>query len=33
VPNVEDAVVKWKAAGVPVLPGNNSRLNQAYHPM
>jgi hypothetical protein len=23
-------VAKWKAAGVPVEPGNNSRLDQAY---
>jgi catechol 2,3-dioxygenase-like lactoylglutathione lyase family enzyme len=30
VPNVQDAIVKWKAAGVPVLPGNNGRLDQAY---
>ena len=30
VPNVQDAVGKWKAAGVPVLPGNNGRLDQAY---
>jgi catechol 2,3-dioxygenase-like lactoylglutathione lyase family enzyme len=30
VPNVQDAVAKWKAAGVPVLPGNNGRLDQAY---
>jgi catechol 2,3-dioxygenase-like lactoylglutathione lyase family enzyme len=30
VPNVQDAVAKWKAAGVPVLPGNNNRLDQAY---
>jgi catechol 2,3-dioxygenase-like lactoylglutathione lyase family enzyme len=30
VSNVQDAVVKWKAAGVPVLPGNNGRLDQAY---
>jgi catechol 2,3-dioxygenase-like lactoylglutathione lyase family enzyme/predicted enzyme related to lactoylglutathione lyase len=29
VPNVQDAVAKWKAAGVPVLPGNNGRLDQA----
>jgi catechol 2,3-dioxygenase-like lactoylglutathione lyase family enzyme len=30
VPNVQDAVVKWKAAGVPVLPGNNGRIDQAF---
>ena len=30
VPKVQDAVIKWKAAGVPVLPGNNGRLDQAY---
>jgi catechol 2,3-dioxygenase-like lactoylglutathione lyase family enzyme len=30
VPNVQDAVAKWKAAGVPVLPGNNGRVDQAY---
>jgi catechol 2,3-dioxygenase-like lactoylglutathione lyase family enzyme len=30
VPNVQDAVAKWKAAGVPVLPGNNGRLDQAF---
>jgi catechol 2,3-dioxygenase-like lactoylglutathione lyase family enzyme len=30
VPNVQDAVAKWKAAGVPVLPGRNGRLDQAY---
>lgn len=30
VPNVQDAVAKWKVAGVPVLPGNNGRLTQAY---
>ncbi len=30
VRNVQDAVAKWKAAGVPVLPGNNNRLDQAY---
>jgi catechol 2,3-dioxygenase-like lactoylglutathione lyase family enzyme len=30
VPNVQDAVAKWKTAGVPVLPGNNGRLDQAY---
>jgi catechol 2,3-dioxygenase-like lactoylglutathione lyase family enzyme len=30
VPNVQDAVAKWKAADVPVLPGNNGRLDQAF---
>jgi catechol 2,3-dioxygenase-like lactoylglutathione lyase family enzyme len=30
VPNVQDASAKWKAAGVPVLPGNNGRLDQAF---
>jgi catechol 2,3-dioxygenase-like lactoylglutathione lyase family enzyme len=30
VPNVQDAVAKWKAAGVPVLPGNNGRVDQAF---
>jgi catechol 2,3-dioxygenase-like lactoylglutathione lyase family enzyme len=30
VQNVQEAVAKWKAAGVPVLPGNNNRLDQAY---
>src|SRR4051794_15881682 len=30
VPNVQEAVAKWKAAGVPVQPGNNNRLDQAY---
>jgi catechol 2,3-dioxygenase-like lactoylglutathione lyase family enzyme len=30
VQNVPDSVAKWKAAGVPVLPGNNGRLDQAY---
>jgi catechol 2,3-dioxygenase-like lactoylglutathione lyase family enzyme len=30
VPNVQEAVAKWKAAGVPVSPGNNGRLDQAY---
>ena len=30
VPNVQDAMAKWKAAGVPVQPGNNNRLDQAY---
>lgn len=30
VQNVPDAVAKWKAAGVPVQPGNNNRTDQAY---
>jgi catechol 2,3-dioxygenase-like lactoylglutathione lyase family enzyme len=30
VPNVQEAAAKWKAAGVPVLPGNNNRADQAY---
>jgi catechol 2,3-dioxygenase-like lactoylglutathione lyase family enzyme len=30
VPNVQDAVARWKAAGVPVLPGNNGRPDQAF---
>src|SRR5271170_7676451 len=30
VNNVQEQVAKWKAAGVPVLPGNNNRLDQAY---
>ena len=30
VNNVQELVAKWKAAGVPVLPGNNNRLDQAY---
>jgi hypothetical protein len=30
VQDVQDAVGKWKAAGVPVLPGNNGRLDQAW---
>jgi catechol 2,3-dioxygenase-like lactoylglutathione lyase family enzyme len=30
VPNVPEAVGKWKAAGVAVLPGNNGRTDQAY---
>jgi catechol 2,3-dioxygenase-like lactoylglutathione lyase family enzyme len=30
VQNVQDSVAKWKAAGVPVQPGNNNRLDQAY---
>jgi catechol 2,3-dioxygenase-like lactoylglutathione lyase family enzyme len=30
VPDVQAAVAKWKAAGVPLLPGNNDRKDQAY---
>jgi catechol 2,3-dioxygenase-like lactoylglutathione lyase family enzyme len=30
VPDVQEAVAKWKAAGVPVQPGNNNRLDQAW---
>lgn len=30
VQNVQESVAKWKAAGVPVLPGNNNRMDQAY---
>jgi catechol 2,3-dioxygenase-like lactoylglutathione lyase family enzyme len=30
VNNVQERVAQWKAAGVPVLPGNNSRLDQAF---
>jgi Glyoxalase/Bleomycin resistance protein/Dioxygenase superfamily len=30
VQNVQDSVAKWKAAGVPVQPGNNNRLDQAW---
>ncbi len=30
VKNVQELVAKWKAAGVPVEPGNNGRLDQAY---
>ena len=30
VPNVQDAVAKWKNAGVAVDPGNNGRTDQAY---
>ena len=29
VQNVQEAMARWKAAGVPVVPGNN-RLDQAY---
>jgi catechol 2,3-dioxygenase-like lactoylglutathione lyase family enzyme/predicted enzyme related to lactoylglutathione lyase len=30
VQNVQESIAKWKAAGVPVEPGNNNRLDQAY---
>jgi catechol 2,3-dioxygenase-like lactoylglutathione lyase family enzyme len=30
VQNVQEQAAKWKAAGVPVSPGNNGRLDQAY---
>ncbi len=30
VPNVAEAVARWKAAGVAVLPGLNGRTDQAY---
>ena len=30
VDNVQTRVAQWKAAGVPVLPGNNNRLDQAF---
>ena len=30
VNNVQERVAEWKAAGVPVDPGNNGRLDQAY---
>jgi hypothetical protein len=30
VQNVQESVAKWKAAGVPVQPGNNNRMDQAY---
>jgi catechol 2,3-dioxygenase-like lactoylglutathione lyase family enzyme len=30
VQNVQESVAKWKAAGVPVKPGNNERLDQAW---
>jgi catechol 2,3-dioxygenase-like lactoylglutathione lyase family enzyme len=30
VPNVQEAAAKWKAAGVPVLPGANNRTDQAF---
>lgn len=30
VKNVQDSMAKWKAAGVPVEPGSNNRLDQAF---
>ena len=30
VPNVQQAVARWKAAGVPVLPGGSGRTDQAF---
>lgn len=30
VKNVQESVAKWKAAGVPVEPGGNNRLDQAF---
>ena len=30
VPNVQDAVAKWKAAGLPMQPGANGRTDQAW---
>jgi catechol 2,3-dioxygenase-like lactoylglutathione lyase family enzyme len=30
VNNVQQRVAQWKATGVPVLPGNNNRLDQAF---
>ena len=30
VRNVQEQVARWKAAGVPVLPGNEGRLDQAF---
>jgi catechol 2,3-dioxygenase-like lactoylglutathione lyase family enzyme len=30
VNNVQERVAQWKANGVPVLPGSNNRLDQAY---
>ena len=30
VKNVQEQVAKWKAAGVPVLPGTNNRPDQAF---
>jgi catechol 2,3-dioxygenase-like lactoylglutathione lyase family enzyme len=30
VDNVQKRTAQWKAAGVPVLPGNNNRMDQAF---
>ena len=30
VQNVQESVARWKAAGVPVLPGTNGRADQAF---
>jgi len=30
VNDVQASIARWKAAGVPVVPGNNNRLDQAY---
>jgi extradiol dioxygenase family protein/catechol 2,3-dioxygenase-like lactoylglutathione lyase family enzyme len=30
VQNVQESAARWKAAGAPVQPGNNNRLDQAY---
>ena len=30
VQNIQEATTRWKAAGVPVLPGNNGRTDQAF---
>ena len=30
VQNVQESVAKWKAAGVPVQPGSNNRMDQAF---
>src|SRR5919109_4822030 len=30
VDNVQKRVAQWRAAGVPVLPGNNNRMDQAF---
>ena len=30
VQNVQESMARWKAAGVPVQPGNNNRLDQAF---
>jgi len=30
VPNTQESAARWKAAGVPVLPGGNGRTDQAF---